>query len=163
MLEMPSIWCFKSGRFNGGVRYYAKFLEYTSGRGFFFFFCGSLQATNVNMLDWAVGGFMIFVGVTAMIAGFMAARDLRLFKFSIASETDLKAKWDKFDRNDSQSLDVKELTEFVRDSGIDMTRNEIASVFMALDKNFDETITYEEFYFWWMGEERRTDAGAVTV
>lgn len=152
MLEMPTIWCLKTGRFNGGVRYYAKFLEYTSGRGFFFFFCGSLQATNVNMLDWAVGGFMIFVGITAMIAGFMATRDMRLFKFSIRSEEDLKAKWKEFDTNGNGSLDVKELTKFIRSSDIEMTRNEVASVFMSLDKNFDDVITYEEFYFWWMGE-----------
>lgn len=163
MLEMPSMWCLKSGKFNGGVRYYAKFLEYTAGRGFFFFFCGSLQATNFNMLDWAVGGFMIFVGVTAMIAGTMAARDMRLFKFSIATETDLKERWAKFDEDASGSLDVKELTAFIKDSGVEMTRNEITSVYMALDKNFDEKITYEEFYFWWMGEEQRTDSGAMTV
>lgn len=162
-LEMPSIWCLKSGRFNGGVRFYAKFLEYTSGRGFFFFFCGSLQATNFNMLDWAVGGFMMFVGITAMIAGLMAARDMRLFKFSIANEEDLKHKWEKYDSDNSGSLDVKELAAFIRDSGVDMTRNEIASVYMALDKNFDERITYEEFYFWWMGEEQRIGDGSVTV
>lgn len=145
----------KSGRFNGGVRYYAKFLEYTSGRGFFFFFCGSLQATNFNMLDWAVGAFMMFVGVTAMIAGIMAARDMRLFKFSIANEQDLKQKWKTYDEDGNESLDVKELTKFVEEAGVEMTRNEIASVYMALDKNFDERITYEEFYFWWMGEDQK--------
>jgi hypothetical protein len=159
MLEMPSVWCLKSGKFNGGVRYYAKFLEYTSGRGFFFFFCGSLQATNFNMLDWAVGGFMIFVGVTAMVAGTMAARDMRLFKFSIANEEDLKSKWKTFDEDGNGSLDVKEITKFVAESGVEMTRNEIASVYMALDKNFDERITYEEFYFWWMGEEQSQGGG----
>ena len=52
-------------------------------------------------------------------------------------------------------MDVKELTRFIAGSGVDMTRNEIASVFMALDKNFDEKITFEEFYFWWMGEDQR--------
>lgn len=163
VLEIPSIWCLKSGRFNGGVRYYAKFLEYTSGRGLFFFFCGSLQVTNFNMLDWAVGGFMMFVGVTAMIAGFMAARDLRLFRFSIASESDLESKWKTYDVNGNGSLDVKELTRFIEDSGVDMTRNEVASVYMALDKNFDETITYEEFYYWWMGQDQSSAPGAMTV
>eukprot|EP00934_Nitzschia_sp_Nitz4_P003910 Nitzschia sp. Nitz4//scaffold32_size149145//59066//59968//NITZ4_002877-RA/size149145-augustus-gene-0.36-mRNA-1//1//CDS//3329548063//3900//frame0 len=163
LLEMPSIWCLKSGKFNGGVRYYAKFLEFTAGRGAFFFFCGSLQATNFNMLDWAVGGFMMFVGVTAIIAGIMAARDLRLFKFSIANETDLKAKWKQYDANGNDSLDVKELTVFIKESGIDMTRNEVASVFMALDKNFDDCISYEEFYYWWMGESQRIGSEPISV
>lgn len=106
---------------------------------------------------------MIFVGVTAMIAGFMAARDMRLFKFSIANEEDLKSKWKTYDVDGSESLDVKELTKFVADSGVDMTRNEIASVYMALDKNFDERLTYEEFYFWWMGQEQQQGEGAMTV
>ena len=107
---------------------------------------------------------MMFVGVTAIIAGVMAARDLRLFKFSIANEEDLKNKWNKYDVDGSGSLDVKELTVFVRESGIEMTRNEIASVYMALDKNFDDKITYEEFYFWWMGEDQKPPgAASMTV
>jgi len=163
MLEMPTICCLKNGRFNGGVRYYVKFLEYTCGRGFFFFFCGSLQATNVNMLDWAVGGFMMFVGITAMIAGYMAARDMRLLKFSITSEADLQKKWHTFDSDGNGTLDIKELTRFIDDSGIDMTQNEIASVFMALDRDFDEHITYEEFYFWWVGAEGPGAPGLVAA
>lgn len=163
LLEMPSLWCLKSGRFNGGVRFYAKFLEYTAGRGAFFFFCGSLQATNFNMLDWAVGCFMMFVGVTAIIAGILAARDMRLFKFSIANEEDLKHKWELYDTDGNGTLDVKELTVFVKEAGVEMTRNEIASVFMALDKNFDEKISYEEFYFWWMGSKEKIGSDPISV
>lgn len=155
MLEMPSLWCMKAGRLNGGVRWYCKFLEYTWGRGALFFFVGSLQVTSFNLLDWAVGGFMMFVGVTAIIAGTMAARNLRLLKFSIANEQDLKAKWEQYDVNGNGQMDVKEMTNFVKEANIDMTRNEIASTFLALDKNFDDTISYEEFYFWWMGEEQK--------
>jgi len=36
-----------------GIRYYFKFLEFTLGRGVFFFFVGTLQIANWNMLDWA--------------------------------------------------------------------------------------------------------------
>ena len=79
---------------------------------------------------------------------------MRLLHFSIKDEADLKEKWDRFDEDNSGSLDVKELTAFVRDSGIEMSRNEIASTYMALDKNFDEKITYEEFYMWWMSHKQ---------
>lgn len=90
---------------------------------------------------------------------YRAARDLRLVKFAIKDEDQLKEQWMKHDLNKNGSLDVKELTSFVRDAGVDMTRNEIASAFLALDKNFDGRITYEELYFWWtsssqLGAER---------
>jgi COPI associated protein/EF-hand domain pair len=164
-------------RVQGGIRFHAKFLEFTWGRGALYFFVGTLQVSNWNMLDWAVGGFMIFVGITAIGAGMASARDLKLLKFSLADEAKLKEKFAAHDANGDGKLDVKELTAFVRDSGIEMNRNEIAAVFLALgmllfvpfvfiyiivslsfvhfftfmstDKNFDEKIAYEEFYAWW--------------
>lgn len=151
---MPSVYCCKSGNVNASIRFYCKFLEYTWGRGVFFFFVGSLQFTNFNMLDWAVGGYMMFVGVTAIIAGIATARDLKLLKFSIKSEDDLKQKWEQYDADGNGVLDVKELSIFVRESGINMTKNEIASTYMTLDKNFDEKLTYEEFYMWWMNSNQ---------
>jgi Ca2+-binding EF-hand superfamily protein len=98
------------------------------------------------------------VGVVAVLAGLAAAKSMRLFHFSIKDESDLKKKWDQYDVDNSDSLDVKELTVFVRESGIDMTRNEVASTYMALDKNFDEKITYEEFYMWWMSHGQGSKA-----
>lgn len=160
---MPSVYCCKSGNANTGIRFYCKFLEYTWGRGAFFFFVGSLQFTNFNMLDWAVGGYMMFVGVTAIIAGIAAARSLKLFKFSIKSEADLKQKWDEHDVDGNGTLDVKELAAFIRDAGIDMTTNEIASIFMTLDKNFDDRISYEEFYMWWMSQQQGQGSNEMSV
>ena len=74
---------------------------------------------------------------------------MRLLKFSIKNETQLKEKWIEHDKNHNGSLDVKELTAFIRDAGVDMSRNEVAAAFLALDKNFDDQITYEELYYWW--------------
>jgi hypothetical protein len=163
LLEMPSVYCCKSGNVNSSIRYYCKFLEYTWGRGVFFFFVGSLQFTNFNMLDWAVGGYMMFVGITAIIAGLATARDLKLFKFSIKSEADLKQKWEQYDADGNGSLDIKELSVFVRESGVNMTTNEIAATYMTLDKNFDEKLTYEEFYMWWMNNEQGRDTHEYSV
>jgi EF-hand domain pair/COPI associated protein len=144
------------------VRYYAKFLEYTWGRGILYIFCGSLQVTNVNMLDWCVGGWMILVGITAIIVGMSTQKQLRLLKLSIKSEEDLKQKWNQYDTSGSGSLDVKELTAFVRGEGIEMSSNEVAATFMALDKNFDDRITFEEFQAWWMNTDA-TNGRAISV
>jgi hypothetical protein len=121
-----------SQRLQSGVRYYAKFLELTWGRGMFFFFCGTLQASNMNMLDWGVGGFMIFVGLTAMGVSIATARKMRLLHFSVQSEDQMKQMWNSHDLNHDRFLDVKEFTAFVHDAKVDMTRNEIAAAYLAL-------------------------------
>lgn len=160
MLEAPGP-C--SRRLQGGIRFYAKFLDFTWGRGALYFFVGSLQAANWNMLDWAVGGFMMFVGVTAMGVGIAAARDLKLLKHSIQTEQDLKRMWDEHDVDKNGSLDVKELTHFVEDCNVPMSRNEIAATFLALDKNFDDRISYEEFYSWWTSAGTYGAQGSMVV
>jgi hypothetical protein len=125
-----------SQRLQSGIRYYAKFLELTSGRGALYFFCGTLQVSNVNMLDWAVGGFMIFVGITAMGMSLATASKMRLLKFSVQNPEELKEKWAAHDSNGDGFLDIKELTAFVEDSKVDMSRNEIAAAFLALGEYF---------------------------
>jgi hypothetical protein len=87
--------------------------------------------------DWAVAGWMVFVVVTAIWVGISTNCQLRLLKFSILSKEDLKQKWKEFDEECA------------------MSRNEIAAAFIALDRNFDEKIAFEEFYMWWQ------DVGAV--
>ena len=149
MLEGPG----PCGRCTGaGVRYYAKFLEFTWGRGLLYFFVGSLQVSNVNLLDWVVGGWMIFTGVVAIGVGFTASRQMRLLKFSIKSEEELRTKWMQYDSNGDGTFDIKDLSRFVKDAGIEMTRNQLAATFLALDRNFDEHISYEEFYAWWTSD-----------
>lgn len=138
-------------RLDSGIRYYAKFLEYTWGRGALYFFVGSLQASNWNMLDWAVGGFMMFVGVTAIGVGIATAADLKKLKQKLATEASLKEKWDEFDKDKNGVLDVKELTALTRSFDLTLTKNEIAAMYLALDRNFDEKITYEELFSWWAG------------
>jgi len=140
------------------VRVYAKFLDLTIGRGFLYLFVGTLQISNLNMIDWAVGGFMVFVGVTAIVVGYSSTAKLRNLKRSISTETQLKSLWSKYDRDKNGTLDAKELTEFVKEAdptteaatAASSNNNEIAAVFLSLDKNFDDRISYEEFYAWWV-------------
>ena len=152
VLEGPIVVCSKR-ELQTAIRFYAKFLEYTWGRGALFVFVGTLQISNFNMLDWIVGGWMMFVGVTAICVGISTSRQLRLLKFSIKSEEDLKNKWKEVDADGSNTLDIKELAQFSKNVGLEMSQNELAAAFMALDRNFDEKITFEEFYMWWQNAD----------
>lgn len=93
---------------------------------------GTLQVSNFNILDWAVGGFMMFVGVLAMGVGLATARQMRLLRFAMKDEATMKQKWQEHDLNADGFLDIKELTAFVSDAGVNMSRNEIAAAFLAL-------------------------------
>ena len=92
---------------------------------------------------------MMFVGVTAVGVGMATARDLKRLKIRIKDEATLKRKWKAHDVNRDGALDVKELTAFLQDANVNMSRNEVAAVFLALDKNFDDRISYQEFLDWW--------------
>mmetsp|Transcript_25726 Transcript_25726/g.38231 ORF Transcript_25726/g.38231 Transcript_25726/m.38231 type:complete len:238 (-) Transcript_25726:420-1133(-) len=127
-------------RLQNGIRHYAKFLEFTWGRGMLYFFVGSLQASNWNILDWAVGGFMMFVGFTAVSVGAITAIKLRRLRLSISTEEEMKKQWQMADVDGNGSLDIKELSIFASNAGLNMTRNEIAAAFDAMDRNFDEKV-----------------------
>jgi len=147
-------------RLQNGIRHYAKFLEFTWGRGMLYFFVGSLQASNWNILDWAVGGFMMFVGFTAVSVGAITAIKMRRLRLSISTEEEMKKQWQMADVDGNGSLDIKELSIFASNAGLNMTRNEIAAAFDAMDRNFDEKVQFEEFHLWWTGGESMT---SVTV
>mmetsp|Transcript_3463 Transcript_3463/g.4678 ORF Transcript_3463/g.4678 Transcript_3463/m.4678 type:complete len:244 (-) Transcript_3463:257-988(-) len=147
-------------RLQNGIRHYAKFLEFTWGRGMLYFFVGSLQASNWNILDWAVGGFMMFVGFTAVSVGAITAIKMRRLRLSISTEEELKKQWQMADVDGNGTLDIKELSIFASNAGLNMTRNEIAAAFDAMDRNFDEKVQFEEFYLWWTGGKSMT---SVTV
>lgn len=131
------------------VRYYAKFTEYTWGRGVFYLFLGSLQLTNWDLFSWITGGYMMFVGVFAILAGIFAHRKLKQLRQTVDSERELKAQWEEADMNNNGYLDVKEFAAFAKRNEVDMTGNEVAAAYLAMDRDFDEKISFKEFYAWW--------------
>lgn len=130
------------------VRLYFKFLEFSWGRGALYFFVGTLQF-NINLIDGLVGGFMMFVGATAIAAGIKSAQDLKQLRAAIRNESDLKARWNRYDKDGSGHLSIEELSDFLKDAGITMTNHEVVSAYMALNKNFDDKLSYDELLEWW--------------
>lgn len=131
------------------VRFYAKFLEKIWGRGLLYFFVGTLQISNWNLIDWIVGGFMMFVGAIACAAGVKVAHDLRKLRVTIKDEKDLKAKWKKYDKDGKGYLSLQDLTAFIKNSGITMTQNEVVAAYMAVNRNLDDKLSYQELLEWW--------------
>jgi len=56
----------------------------------------------------------------------------------------LEKKWKKHDVKKDGYLDIKGLSAFIRETQVNMTRNELTAAFLALDKNFDDRVSYQE-------------------
>jgi hypothetical protein len=152
-----------SKRIQASIRYYAKFLKFTWGRGALYIFVASLQISNFNILDWAVGGWMMFVGITAMYVGISTSRQLKVLKFSAKSEEDLRDEWKEADADGNDTLDIKELTQFTKKARLQMSPNAIAAAFLAFDHDFDERISFEEFCMWWQEDGADGARGSRSV
>lgn len=137
-----------------GVRHYAKFLEFTWGRGLLYVFVGTLQAANNNLVDWLVGTFMVLVGTAAGVAGIKTAHDLRRFRMTLKDERDIKAKFRTYDTGKKGYLTLLELREWIQDAGFTMSSNQNVSAYLALNKNFDDKLSQDEMVEWWERPKR---------
>ena len=72
-------------------------------------FAGSLMFSQLNLFDMAVGGWMCFVGFTAVVVGQHTANKLTDLKKTLGSESVVKAKFKAMDRDGSGTLDSSEL------------------------------------------------------
>ena len=92
---------------------------------------------------------MMFVGVSAFASSIQTARQLRKLRYAIRNEKDLKARWKKHAKDGSDHLGIEELTEFIKDAGFTMSPDQVASAYMAMNKSFNDKLSYEEMVEWW--------------
>ena len=136
-----------------------KILTYTWGRGLLYMFEGSIMFSMYTFGDMLVGGFMFFVGFTSVTVGMHTARKLTELKRSLGSSEVVKSKFDEMDKDNSGTLDSKELAVLCKELGSELDHNELVAALSTMDKDGDGKITYEEFYGWWTGWKH--DKGAV--
>lgn len=65
------------------------------------------------------------------------------------NEPELKAAFQRFDRDGSGHIDEAEFAELVRSLGVEMTPEKVQIAFSAIDVNGNERIDYGEFAAWW--------------
>lgn len=136
-----------------GIRTYFRFLEFTWGKGAIYLFFGSLQAAKSNVVDVCVGSFVMVVGMIACAASVQTAHALRRFRMTIESERDLKRKFDKYAHHKAH-LTLAELQLWMKDAGFVLSSNESVSAYLALNKNFNDQLSYEEMVEWWSRPQR---------
>eukprot|EP00586_Coscinodiscus_wailesii_P020207 CAMPEP_0172495758 /NCGR_PEP_ID=MMETSP1066-20121228/76000_1 /TAXON_ID=671091 /ORGANISM="Coscinodiscus wailesii, Strain CCMP2513" /LENGTH=261 /DNA_ID=CAMNT_0013267643 /DNA_START=94 /DNA_END=879 /DNA_ORIENTATION=- len=131
------------------IRKYALFLDFVWGRGGLYFFAGSLQFSQLNLIDMAVGAFMCCVGVTYIIVGKSTAKKLSEMRKSFYTEAMMRDKFSQADINNVGGLNLMQFKVFTDELGLELNVHELHTAFSVVDKNQNEMITFEEFNVWW--------------
>jgi len=136
-------------RFRDKVHEYANFLRFLWGRGLLQLFAGSLQLSKMNPIDMASGGFMCIVGLLSIIVGRSTARRLSELRRAMYDQEWVKETFDEFDLDRDGFISPSEFSALVRSLGIELGKNEVASVYSSIDIDQDLSISFPEFKNWW--------------
>jgi len=139
---------------------YAKLLKYVWGRGLFYFFAGTLQFSQMRILDMASGSFMIFVGIISLVVGNRTSKKLSKLSQSIAADEDKL--YDKFvqysqpNNHIDDYLEQADFAELVHDIGLSLDNNEHIAAFATIDADDDGKISFDDLKSWWSGFNTKT-------
>ena len=61
----------------------------------------------------------------------------------------IRAYFDRYDRDQSNSIDISELADFAEALGDPLTRRELDEAFNELDNNGNGKVSFNEFISWW--------------
>ncbi|CAM9587647.1 unnamed protein product [Chrysoparadoxa australica] len=144
---------------------YAKFLTVCWGRGFFYFFCGTLALAQWNLMDVILAVYLMVLGIGMLYFGSRGMKELKAIRAQLVSEDDLREKFKEYDVDKNGCLDPKELAQFCQDLGAKLTNHKCTSspcspsepyhppLQTLLLSSEDGGIQYEEFLRWWLTEK----------
>ena len=136
---------------------YALFLDYVWGRGLLYFFAGSLQFIQLNLLDIPVGAFTMCVGFSYYLNGVRTSKKLSELRKTQFSEEELRRRFDEVDVAQKGEIDFIHFTAFIERMGLVLNHNEMVAAFSTVDIDSSSLVEFEEFLLWW----RQWDFDAV--
>jgi hypothetical protein len=125
------------------------FLRFTWGRGFLYFFSGSLQVVLFTQWNMIAGGVMIVLGIASVILGQVASKKLKTLVKKIGNRNNLLDKFKMHDKDHDGCLNVREFRNFVRDMNVKLNDDELTNAFMAIDRDVDRKITFQDLSNWY--------------
>jgi hypothetical protein len=138
-----------SDSFMRKVYKYALLLRFVWGRGCLYVVAGTLQLVQGSFLDYAIGGFVMLVGVLYIVVGRRTAQKLRDMRKSIYSEDTLRTKFREADSDTKGALTLDQFKTLVSSLGMDLNGRQAEAAFEYMDKSQDGTLAFEEFKSWW--------------
>jgi hypothetical protein len=131
------------------IHKYALFLKFLWGRGCLYFIAGSLQLSQMDLLNYISGGYMCFVGGLYVFVGQRTAYKLKAMRKTLYSEQTLRTKFHEAGTDGDGALDITQFRGLAESLGLDLTRRETEAAFAHLHKADNEKLSYQEFQSWW--------------
>mmetsp|Transcript_1919 Transcript_1919/g.2546 ORF Transcript_1919/g.2546 Transcript_1919/m.2546 type:complete len:321 (-) Transcript_1919:73-1035(-) len=134
--------------FRAMLEEYFLFLRIISGRGIFFLYIGTIQASiawKTSSINVIIGFYMIFVGFMYIFVGRSVEAKLRQIRAMLQSPTFITLAFDDYDVDRNGYLDMEELGKLIAVLGSTLPAEE---VMVWMDKNGDGKISKEEFVDW---------------
>jgi len=138
-------------------------LRFTWGRGFFYFFSGSLQFSLFTTMNMAAGGVMMVLGIASILIGRAASKKLKTLVRKIGNKNNLRDKFSMHDKDRDGRLSVYEFRNFVRDMDVRLNDNELTNAFIAIDRNNDRYITFNDLAAWYAKAKYEVKTDGVIV
>lgn len=132
------------------VSKYALFLNFVWGRGILFFVSGTLQLTQSGIPDLIVGGYMCLIGIVYIFVGIQTSKKLQTLRSQLFTPTQLRDKFNSADSDNTGTLTMGQFKVLTDNMGLDLNRRETEAVFMCMDKDNNDVLTFEEFQDWWI-------------
>lgn len=129
------------------------FLKYVWGRGFFYFFAGTLKISQRNpMMNIVVGCCVCILGLFLICVGRSAANKLAEARRSQFTPEDLENKFQESDVELKGSLDRDQFSSLLGSLGMDLNRREVEAVFLQLDDETTGRVSFDAFLNWFNTE-----------
>lgn len=138
-------------------------LRFTWGRGFFYFFSGSLQFCLCTKWNMIAGGVMMIIGILSILIGRAASKKLKVLIRRIGNKNNLKEKFRKHDRDGDGYLSVYEFKNFVNDMNVGLNDDELTNAFLAIDRNNDRYITFSDLANWYATSKYEVKTDGVII
>lgn len=146
--------------FRIAITKYAHFLDYLSGRGYFYIFIGSFLLVRwPAIIDFFIGAYMATLGFICIIVGKTASKKLNGMRSKLIDEKAVKNAFQGHDLDANGTLDSSELNTLCIELGSTLTKTELDLALQILDKDRNGTISYEEFLNWWKSENGGAEKG----
>ena len=135
------------------IRREALFLSRPYGRALFYIFVGIMVISQNALLSlsFMVGLYVASVGVIIFVSSRGASQAMAAIRANGLGEAEIKNRFVDADKDKNGTLDTAELASLCQTLGTTLSRNELESALVTLDRDGNGAITYEEFVSWYYG------------
>ena len=125
-----------------------RLLRYSWGKALFYAFSGCLQMCLLTKWNIAAGGFMLFIAIIIVCIGRRAQSKLGKFVRKVGNRNNLDKLFFANDRDRDGYLNPEELGALVAETNVQLTFDELVSVFCAIDNDFERLVSREDLASW---------------